>query len=434
MKSKHLIAAGLCCLLLTACSDLSLTGSDILSPPAAQGDRSGLRELITQSVGEDYMPVYPAAGEYQNAVIERDIDGDETDEAIVLCRGRDGDVSVLVFVSDGSSYSSAGKASIHASRIDRVEFADLDADGTQELILLYPDSASEQDSLTVVSTTEPVVQADMPASCRSCIISDLDGDGAQDVLLLSLSSPIGSAAATLLGYDHGALSVRTSCEMDSLITGYESITCGMVSEGVSGVFVDGYNASGETTTQVLYYDPERGSLFNPLFIYVGYESTRRTEHISCGDIDTDGLVEFPVCSLCDCGEKEPPETVCRRLTWNNYRTADMELISKKTAVLCGDQGFLFNIDDARVGTVTARCTDPDTVALYAWEFSGAEMRCTDLLVTLHRYAKERYDSSGGAGTLLASTDDSVYTYELNPTAGAHAYTGDEVKNSFTPME
>lgn len=435
MKIKHLLAAFLCCLLLTACSDLSLTGYDILSPPHAQGARSGLRQLIRESVGESYTPVYPAAGEYQNAVIERDVDGDGSDEAIVLCRAESGETRVLFFRLKDYNYAAAGQATLPTAVIDRIDFADLDGNATEELILLYPDgdSASLLSSLTVLDLTDAVRQADMPASYNEYIANDIDGDAVQDILLLSLSSPVGSASAKLLRYAGGSLSVQSSCELDSQLTDFSKITCGSVSEGINGVFVDGSNAAGEYTTQVLYYDPAQGGMFNPLFIYAGYESTRRTERISSSDIDRDGLIEFPVCSLCDYSAKENPETVCRRLTWNNYRISDMELISKKTAVLCEKEGFLFNIDSIRVGSVTARCPAPDTITLYEWEYRDNELQCTDLLLTLHRYDRESFEASGGAGTVLSSTPTDVYTCELNP-AATRGYTLDEVKGAFTPIE
>ena len=434
MKRISLLIAVLCCLLLTACSDLSVTGYDILSPPRMHGDRSALQELIIQSAGGTFTPVYPASGEYQNAVIERDVNGDGTAEAIAFCRTKDDTTLILCCRKSDTGYESMGKALLRSAVISTVDFADLDGDGTQELIVLYPDADSPRSSLTVVSIHSAVTQADMPASYNAYIISDLDGDQARDILLLSQSSAVGSATASLLGFSRGVLSVRSSCEMDSQTTDYTKITCGAVSAGVNGVFVDGCSAQGEYTTQVLYYDAARDSLTNPLFIYSGYDSTRRTERISCGDIDGDGLIEFPVCSLCDCGEKEAPETVCRRLTWNNYRIDDMELISKKTAILCANEGFLFNIDDVRVGSVTARYTAPDTVALYAWEYSEGEMRCTDLLLTLRRYSKESYSADTAAGIALTTTSAAVYTYEINPAAGVRSYTDDEVKRGFTAME
>ena len=65
-------ALAILCCILTACSDLSLTGYDILSPPADAGVRAELREMIAEQTDGGWAPVYPADGDYQNAVIERD--------------------------------------------------------------------------------------------------------------------------------------------------------------------------------------------------------------------------------------------------------------------------------------------------------------------------------------------------------------------------
>ena len=430
MKRISLLMVVLCCLLMTGCSGFGLTGRDILSPPSAQGERSQLMELIADEAGGAYVPVYPSSGAYQNAVIELDTDGDDSDETIVFCRGRSDETLILCFEKESGEYRITGKGSIPGAEIDKVDAADLDGDGTAEVILFYPDSASGLSSLTVIHAGETVVQADMPASFNTYIISDIDGDAARDILLLSLSSPVGPASATLLAYDHGFLGVKSACEMDSQMTGYGRITCGAVIEGVNGVFIDALTASGEYTTQVLYNDPARGGLFNPLFIYSGYDSTRRAERISSSDVDHDGLIEFPVCSLCDYNVKESPDTVCRRLTWNNYRPADMELLSKKTAILCEQEGFLFNISDNRVGSVTARYSAPDTVSLYRWEYKGSELRCTDLLLTIRRTEK---DSADRAAAVLAETDDAVYTCEIGAD-GLFGYTEEEAQASFVLID
>lgn len=434
MKIKRIITAALCCLLLTGCSDMSLTGNDILSPPENVGPQSVMQDLIRDSVGSAYTPVHPASGAYRNAVVTHDVDGDGTDETIALCRTKSGITHIVILYSDGSDYACRGKATVRSTEIERLDFADPDADGREEIILSYPDSAAGMYSLTVIRVDDEVTQSDMTACCSTYRIEDFDGDGTSDILLLSLSDNLGAASAKLLAYTGGALSVRASCETDSRLIRYDAVTCGAVSEGVSGVFVDGSNSSGELTTQVIYYDRAAASLLNPLFLYTGYESTRRTERIYSGDIDGDGLIELPVISPCDSGEKEPRDTVCSRLTWNNCSAADMALLSKRTAILCEDQGYLFNISPARVGSVTARYTDADTVALYVWEFRAGEMRCTDRLLTIRRCAKDAYDPSADDAAVLGETDAAVYLCEVGETKSGLGYTVEEARECFDPIE
>lgn len=426
-------AAVLCCI-LAGCSDLSLNARDLLSPPKAQGAQAELQTLIDSRIGSVYTPVYPTAGEWQNAVITRDTDGDGFDEAIALCRGRDANIHILAIRGSDDGYHFAGEGKVPGDLIEQVEFADLDGDGQEEFILLYPDADTARTSLTVMPTDGSSAQSDMPACCSKAIIGDFDAESGSDILLLTRSDSVDTASADLLGYADGALIVCSSCEMDPDIEEYTKITYGCVSEGVNAAFVDGCTPSGEYTTQILCCDPADGTLHNPLFLYAGYEGTRRIDRISSSDVDRDGLIELPVCSLCDYGVKEPVETVCRRLTWNNYDIADMALISKKTAVLCEEQGFLFNISSERVGAVTARRPDADTVVLFLWEFRGDAMQCTDRLLTIRRFDKDSFDPDSAPAPVLCETDASVYTCDINAAAGALGYTFDEAQSCLVPIE
>lgn len=433
MNIKRLIsavlAAVLCCVSLAGCSGMSLTGSDVLTPPMAHGARSELQELIRESAGGAYSLVYPSSGELQSAVISRDIDGDGLEEAIAMFRAKDDTVRILSLSRSSFGYSAAGEAVLNTALILKAEFADLDGDGTEEFIVTYPDGDTSQTSLTVIRMGSDYAQADMPAACSAYLIEDLDNDPGRDILLFSLPNPFASAAATLLGYRDGALITKSACEIDSALTDYPNITCGSISADVRGVFVDGVSAEYEYSTQVLYCDPEQG-LLNPLFVYSGYESTRRFCRIFSSDIDGDGLTELPVCSLFDFEEGEDPDTVCSRITWNNYDIDEIALITKRTAVLCDDRGSLFNISDNRVGAVTARHSGADTMEIYAWEYRDGAMRRTDLLLTVRSYPKGSYDGFDLEETILGETDSAVYTYQIAAADHRLGYTDAEVRGSF----
>ena len=434
MRRIRLIAAACCCLLLTGCADMSLSDAELLAPPMAQGAQSELQALIAASAGGDYSLVYPSSGDYQNAVIFRDIDADGEEEAIAMYRGADEGAHVLFARREDSGYAPLGEATVAGSPIEQVDFADLDGDGKEEFYLTYPDKTSPLSSLSVIRVGEEVAQVDMTACCKTAVTGDFDSDGVQDILLLCLSSNAGTAAAKLLAYADGALSVKASCEMDSQISGYAKITCGEIGEAVSGIIVDGHTPSGEYTTQVIYYEPTTRSLLNPLFIYAGYESTRRTVAIFSTDADRDGTVEVPVCTLCDYAEGEDVRTVCRQVTWNSFSPSEMSLVSKKTSVLCENLGFMLHLSDDRVGAVTARCGDGDTVNFYVWEFLNGELSCTDLLLTIRRSEKDGYDSGRVLEPVLAESAGWVYTYVIAPGENPLGYTDEEVTGSFVLTE
>lgn len=434
MKIKKLLAAVLCCVLLSSCSGMSLTGSDVLSPPMAQGTRSELQELIKDLSGGSYSLIYPSSGESQNAVIFRDIDGDGAEEAVAMYRAANGGARVLFARADGSGYASAGETEVSGPLIERVDFADVDNDGREEFILTYPDASSPQFSLAVVSLGDELKRSDMPACCNTFVIGDFDADPADDVMLLSLAGISGTASAKLLSFEGGVISVKASCEMDSQLSGYSKITCGGICDGVKGAVVDGCTPSGEYTTQILYYDEASAGLMNPLFIYMGYESTRRTSVLSSSDVDRDGLIEIPICSLCAHSADENAANVCRTVSWNSFNASEVSLTRKKTAVLCDNEGFLFNIGDSRADKVTARRTEEGAVEFYGWgEVDGTPQR-TDLLLTVKRYPRSSFDRTRVLEAVLGETADSIYTYIINQVDSELCYSDEEVAGSFVPID
>lgn len=429
MKRFRLIAAlVILCLMLSACDSLSLTGPDLLSPPRAQGDQARILSLIDESAGSDYTMIYPATGDYKSAVIFHDLDRDGKEEAAALYRGADGVSHILIAARNGDSYTAVGEGVINSSSVDRVDFCDLDRDGREELVTCYPDVSSPLSTVSVIHVDDAVTQTDMPTCCTSYLPGDYDGDGMQDLLLISLSSMITPASARLITYSEGSFGEMAACSMDDSVSELSRMTFGLISDDTVGAVIDCRNTAGEYTTQILYYDAASRSLLNPLFIYSGYQNTRRPTAIMSADVDRDNVIEIPICSMTDYADDEDVSAVCRKVTWNRYSPDAMTLVFKKTAILCDGMGFLLNLSDERTGNVTARYTGENSVTFYEWGFHGVRHEKGDELLTIRRYDKENYDSTRVIEAVLCETNTAVYTYTL--TENEESYTADEVVAAF----
>ena len=79
------------CMLLSAngCSFLELGLDDALRPPKTMGDEAEIEKLISESAKGSYILKYPKNGNYRSAIITKDLDGDDTPEAIAFFRGKD---------------------------------------------------------------------------------------------------------------------------------------------------------------------------------------------------------------------------------------------------------------------------------------------------------------------------------------------------------
>jgi len=429
MKRFRLTAAVVAiCLLLSACNTLNLNTSGLMSPPRAEGNQARILSLIDENAGGDYTMIYPASGEYKSAVIFRDLDGSGEDEAIALYRGTDNTTHVLFASQSGGSYAAIGEGTCSGSMIERVDFADLDSDGCEELITCYPDSSSPLSTLSVMYARDTVTQTNLPACCTTYLPGDYDGDGIGDLLLLTLPSTVGPACARLITCIDGDFSEKAACLMDESISELCCLNFGNIGEDAVGAVIDGRSAQGEYTTQILYYDAASCTLNNPLFIYGGYQDTYRPTAIMSGDVDSDGTIEIPICSLMDYAGDEDVDSVCRKVTWNRFSPSAMSLTFQKTAVLCERLDFLLNLSDERTGAVTARYTGENGVTFYEWSYRDGEASRGDEVLTIRRYEKESYDSSRVFEAVLYETNKAVYTYTL--TDSELSYTPDEVAAAF----
>ena len=427
-------AALLFCLLLSGCSGLSLNSSDLLAPPMADSDRAEIKSLIEESSGGDYSLIYPSSGEYKSAVIFRDMDSDGIEEAVAMYSSGENSSRILFAKRNGGGYEAIGEGVVGSALIDRVDFSDLDGDGTEEFTVSYPDSATPMFSFSVISVVNGVVQADMPASCHTYMTGDFENSGTKDVLLLSLYSTASPATAKLVNYSDGVLSIKAGCEMDSRLSAFSKLSFGGIGEQLSGAFIDGRNSAGEYSTQIIYFDPTAKALLNPLLIYSGYSSTLRTAGIMSGDMDRDGYIEIPVCSMCDYSSMEEVSGVCKKISWNIYSPSSLSLVQKKTAVLCDELGFMLNLSDDKAGAVTARYASPDSAEFYIWEYKDGELSRTDKLLTIKRYKKDSYDSSRIIEAVICEVNAEVYTYTIDMKDSFLAFSDDEVKSSFVLIE
>ena len=429
MKQFRLTAAVIAiCLLLSACNTLNLNTSGLMSPPRAEGNQARILSLIDENAGGNYTLIYPASGEYKSAVIFRDLDGSGEDEAVALYRSADNVTHILFASRSGDSYTAIGEGTFTGSIIERVDFVDLDSDGCEELITCYPDGSSPLSTLSVMYAGDSVTQTNLPTCCTTYLPGDYDGDGTGDLLLLTLPSTVGPASARLITCIQGDFGEKAACSMDDSVSELCCLSFGNIGEGTVGAVVDGRSAQGEYTTQILYYDTATHSLMNPLFVYGGYQDTRRPTAIMSGDIDSDGTIEIPICSLMDYAADEDVSSVCRKVTWNRFSPSAMSLAFQKTAVLCENLGFLLNLSGERTGAVTARYTGENSVTFYEWSYRDGEPDRGDEVLTIRRYDKESYDSSRIFEAVLCETNTVVYTYTL--TDSERSYTPDEVAAAF----
>ncbi len=430
MKVRRILAAVSAVLLLSGCQTMSLSGRDILSPPRAAGDRADIQQMIEKDAGSGYELLVPAAGDYKSGIILRDLDRDGADEAVALYTTRNGGAKVLAAKKSAIGYKNLGSCALSSANISSMRFADIDADGCDE-ILISCDAGTSDAALSVFAAHDTLEKTDVAQGFTDYLTGDLDGNKVEDVIVLRPASAAAAAMAELWTYENGAFAVKSSCEIDPTAAAYPSLQCGMIGEEIKGAVADSVTADGKYSTQLIFYDTKTQSLTNPLFVSANYASYGRTVPLYARDIDGDGVIEFPLCSLTAHGAKEDLTHVSTLTQWCCYDPDNLTPQTKVSAILCEPCGFLFKLSDELAATVTARYDGEGTFTIHSLTYKGTEPQLGAVLLTIKRYTDGSFDSASSPEKVLSQKGPDVLTYILSENA---PLTDAEVKNSFLPLE
>lgn len=433
-KLAAALIAAVICLAASGCSGLSLNGSDLMTPPNAEGNQAQIQKLIRQSAGKKYEMVYPRAGEFQSSVIFHDLDGDSSGEAAAMYTTDKETTKILIADSIGDNYTLLAECSIDTARPDSIEFADFDGDGADDILVSYPGSTAALRSLTVITVANDIAQNDMIDCCAAHQIGDYNSDGICDLLTLALADGKTVPTAKLMIGTADGLSEQSECEVASDAAEYISLSFGMINDEISGAVVDSIDLNGEYSTQLICYDYNARGIVNPLYLSNNYSNTKRAAAITSADVDRDGIIEIPLCSMMEYAQSEDSASVCERIDWSRYDYQSIELVTVQSAVLCDRLGFILNLDAEHADFVTGRYIGENAMALYLWEYKRNTPTRTAKLLTVKRYPKSDYDKDRVLEAVAGENRSCVYTYIIEADNDYYGYTDSEVTDNFVIIE
>ncbi|MBQ7834199.1 MAG: hypothetical protein IJ385_00285, partial [Ruminiclostridium sp.] len=135
------ILSAVTALLVLAAGGCSTSVEGLLSPPKLDEEQSAIYNALTLSKGGDVHLKYPVSGQYRSAFVVKNIDDEETDEAIVFYETSnvtDGGSSLRLNFLDkqNGEWVSVYDFAALGSEIEKVRFADL-GDGGVSVLVTY---------------------------------------------------------------------------------------------------------------------------------------------------------------------------------------------------------------------------------------------------------------------------------------------------------
>lgn len=439
MKSKKALFTAVVCLtaatMMSGCNITDFGIDSLLRPPKTMGDEAEIEQLIADTAQKGYTLKYPKSGSYRSAIIMKDLDGDNSEEALAFYREND-DVArlhMLVMYNSGSEWKLASDSVTETTDVDRVDFADVSGSGTLEIAVGYSTYNQNTNMLSCYSYLDgEISEINAGQSYYEFYCGDFNLDGKDELMALSLYSSDNEASASMLEYDpeKNIMYPKVSVAMDPNVIKYKNVSVAPVGGDAQGVFVDGELATGEIITQIVYYNFELSILRNPLYKEKSENVTKRSSNVVCADVDGDGVFDFPTVEKLPHSDKEPAETVADKITWNTL-SADNESITQKLNMAVNyNLAFTVKMPDSwHKDTVTViNSVKENTMTFYEWNKSSVGEKLFEIKV----FNISDWENGKGTDDYTIIYKDSTIAYAfVNYNADSkYSLSDDEIKKSF----
>lgn len=336
MKKSALLALMICLMLtFSGCSFQFMDSDSLLRPPKTSKTEQEICNVLTDSIGNQITLRYPRSGDHRSAIVMEDVDGDNTQEAIVFyCASRDSAATSIALIDriDGR-WQLAANVEGPGGNVDRLLFGEILPNNEKEIIIGWSVSTGrgllavytfENGSLTPVEITDEIGAEPQSASGYTEVaVCDIDRDGRTEILTATLNTGTQSSTVRMLKcLSDGStmkLYVAGSCALDGSVTKYSEVKIGMLDDNHQALIIDSSKGADVQVSEAVYWDDATANLFAPFNF--GSEAvvsgTDRIALTASSDMDGDGIIEFPRHTLLPCFT-EQDQTKFYRTGWYSY--------------------------------------------------------------------------------------------------------------------
>ena len=242
---------------------------------------------------EEFLPagaelLTPKKAEKKQSIYMEDLNKDGNQEAFLLYRNPNGNrqVHMMFLVNENGAWQKKADMETGFIDVDTFDLADLDSNGTQEVILGCGMSDSGHDNqLYIYELQNGTLDQKADLSYDTLQISDFNDDQIPDLMVLSKKENE-MRTAGLYSYAEGRIKPISEIELDPEGT-LENVALGTLADGKKALFADSGIGAHSMLTEIIVYengnlkkvgDPSDSILMKPYPLY-------------SRDINGDGIVE-----------------------------------------------------------------------------------------------------------------------------------------------
>lgn len=355
----------------------------LIRPPQAEGENLSIQLAFSEAVGKDYLLKQPINGKYRSAYTFIDLTGDKNDEVIVFySKSNDlGIVRMNVLDKEQDEWVSiADFQSVH-NDIQELEFADLNGDGTKEIIVGWTVFGESYSKLITVyqingghsDVNIESVYVDYYSMFR---VADIDCDGNEDILALKYATAGNTAeyTASFITYEENSIKVKGSFTLDNSISSVAAVNFDTEkSDNAKRIFIDGHKVDGGMVTDCFTWQEADNNFMRYNVAGVGVSAlSLRTSAVLCSDINSDGMVEVPCEEYLANISPETPVSANAKTTnnlgpslinWVSVSEDSAETLERH--IIMSQYGYSFRFSEKWLGNVSV-INDPQKGILTFW--------------------------------------------------------------------
>lgn len=341
----------------------------LLSPPRLTAEQEQIYQALQRSAGSQISLKYPKSGERLSAFIVEDLDGDDSDEAIVFYEsGRNSAEEnplrlCLLDQRDGNwrairEYPAAG------AEIERVDVAQLGTNPRTNLIISYSMVDGAEHAAEVFHYADSTLTQTLSVQYSVMALRDLNRDGTMELFVASAAKAPTPAMATVYALDENGSYMQSQISLPDAFTDISRLVYGVLPTGngqetIPAVYMDG--TTGATTVQTVAMSYRGDRLWLEYADSADrFPNTERPGGCQTLDVDSDGEAEIPV-NLAFYGYSGSSETPPPIYMTNWYVCRNGLLMREYSSYYAVQEGYIFRMPQRWERRVTAVAEDEEIV-------------------------------------------------------------------------
>ena len=416
IKWRALLLAALA-LLLSGCM-LSASVEDLYVLPQLPDEYRDLGAQIDAILAGGAEYTSPAAGTNLQSVQLVDLDGDGSEEALAFFRSasEESPLKIYIFRGEGDTYEEAAIIDGSGTSISSIQYADMDGDGVQEILVVWRVSAEVQTMCVyALEDLQPVQLMSSPYARYEA--ADMDGDGLQELLVVhSDESESGATLADYYDWDGKSLLLKSTARLSMSVAELQWIQTGALEGGEPAVFITGRVTGVEETSRAVtdiltYREPDLTNIVLSSSTGVSSEIFRFL-NLQPTDINNDGVTEVPMPASLPGGGAEDAYW---KIYWRSYDASGQPQHQAITYHNLTDSWYL-TIPREWDGHFTVRQDNTSTTEHATTFYSATDGRVEEELLTIYTLTGSDRESQAmrDGRTILRRQPTTVYAVRYGP--------------------